>query len=150
MNRFPVRPVAALLLLAIVAALPVVYRQAERRRQLAPFQGEWDVLGYAHDGTTGLAPDGREAVVAGDRLTVIDPASPAKPGGGHYVIGPVDPAADPPRLALSVAYDIGEVVGSWQGYYRFRGADLVIALTYLSPAGRDWPAGDTLILRRRR
>jgi hypothetical protein len=66
------------------------------------------------------------------------------------VIGPVDPAADPPRLSLSVAYDTGETVGPWHGCYRFRGDQLVIALTYLSPAGRDWPAGDTLILRRRR
>jgi hypothetical protein len=43
-SRFAVRALAALLLLAAIAAFPVVYRQAERRRQLARFQGEWERL----------------------------------------------------------------------------------------------------------
>jgi hypothetical protein len=88
MSRFPVRFVAALLLLAVVAAVPVLYRQAERRRQLAPFQGEW-----VDEGT------GRPVVVRGSSMAFL-------PWNGYdgadCTIGRVDLAADPPRVELTV------------------------------------------------
>jgi hypothetical protein len=45
MSRFAIRALALLLLLAVVAAVPFVYREVEQRRQFSSFQGEWDVVG---------------------------------------------------------------------------------------------------------
>jgi hypothetical protein len=76
MSRFPVRFVAAVLVLAVVAAVPILYRQAERRAQLAPFQGEW------------LHANGQHVTVTGGRW-VVDPLPPYF-DGGVWAIGPVD------------------------------------------------------------
>jgi hypothetical protein len=76
MSRFPVRFVAAVLVLAVVAAVPILYRQFERRAQLAPFQGEW------------LIATGRHITVTGS-TAVYHPLPPYLDGGTSR-IGAVD------------------------------------------------------------
>jgi hypothetical protein len=75
-NRFTVRAVVVLLLLGALAAVPPLYRNLERRAQLAPFQGEW-------------------LIAAGQRVTVTGSAvvyhpSPPYLDGGTSRIGAVD------------------------------------------------------------
>ena len=88
MSRFAVRCTAAALLLCLIAAVPPWLHYAERRRQLAPFQGDWID-----------ADTGRPVTIRGAAMTF---AAYAGIDGADCTIGAVDLSCDPPRLVLTV------------------------------------------------
>jgi hypothetical protein len=73
-----VRTLAAVLLLTVLAALPFLFRAAERQRLLGPWQGEW------------LETDGSRVEVRGGDLFLYLPHS--GPVQFHYDVGRIGPA----------------------------------------------------------
>jgi hypothetical protein len=117
-SRFTTRTAAALLVLGTLAAYPVAYRVAERRKRLAPFQGEWLLL-VGRAGADSVVPDpfDRRLRVTGDR---IGDTRSVLPTPGHLAIGAVDDCF----LVLTLSLDDGRPYGPGRVPYRFDGDTL--------------------------